>query len=863
MPTPWSSGRLRGARAPLALALLLAASPLPAAGPCEAFRFAPARDVVPIGASGKARVADLNGDRRADLLALDGRGIYAYGAVQRPDGTFAKLTTLDTDAFDVFTADVDGDGVAEGILVGRDGPRVYRVIDGNRPEIGPLPTSMGTVESTWPRAVSDLDGDGRAELLVNEGNALVAFRLGPGGAFAGQVVASLSLGAATGLSLVVGDFDGDGDEDVVATAENAPTNSPKGPVLWGNGSGGFLPGDPAWFPAIQTVAVADFDRNGKQDFVYAGIQKKPAGLQWGASFVTRDAALGLSERALDIVTSPASFAAADFDRDGYPDLADSRGGNGSVVLYRGDGFEFVPALTLSELVPTAAADLDGDGYTDLVGTTETAVRFVRNICHTSLPDASVPVVVSLSGAGGVRFETEMTVDSRTSTARDLEVRYVPSFGGGAGTATFRLEGNGQLFFPSVLDALAGAGVPLPPDGDRGGTLGIRVVGGGPSDLAVTTRVVAQRAARSGVSFAERPLGSGTGPSAVVGWLRETGGDRSNLAVVNLGGEKEGDVVLRVSLASAEGGGPTVVLPEVRLAPGGLHQWNRVLSLGGLSAGWALVERVSGTAPFFAYGVVNDEGTGDGSFVPAFENGGGPLGSWVVPAVVETGRYTSALVVTNTTADARSFSFRLVAEAVATPDQTVRFQLQVPAFGQLFVPELVEELRRLGVAGVPPRGTGFGGALFVDLDGNPAEGLFVGARTSAGKPEGRYGVFYEAVPLNAPERYLAVVPAVRQDASVRTNVAIVNLADTPIVFEVFARDPARNGRATGEVRRVTVEPRKWTQVDSVLSTFGTGLSRARVDVVPTTGPARFVAYGVTNEGAIPGAGSDDGTYVPGR
>lgn len=860
-----TSRRLEGfcSRAPLALALLLAAPKLPAAAPCSAFRFAPPRDVAPLPASGMARVADLTGDGRPDVLVLDGRGSWAYGAVQKADGTFMPLISLEVSAFDVFTADVDGDGVKEGVLVGKDGPRTYRVLEEGRPEIGPVAGALGSLLAEWPRAIADLDRDGRSEVLVNTGTSLIAFRAGPGDVFSGQVVAPLALGAATGLSLVAGDLDGDGDVDVVPTAENYPTFEPRSRVLWGNGSGGFVPGSSAWFPAMQTVAVSDFDGDGHQDFVWAGVRTNALSQPWGASLVWSDGTGGLREQELTIVSSPAALFAADFDRDGHPDLVDSRAFIGSASLFRGTGTDFEAAGALAGFSPSAASDVDLDGFPDLVGTSETAIRLARNICDTSLPDASVPVVVSLSGTNGVRYETEMTIDSRTAAARDLAVRYVPSFGGGGGEATFRLAGNGQIFFPSVLDALASAGVPMPGAGNRGGTLGIRVLGGTPEEIAVTTRVLALGTARGGVSFEERPLGGGLSASSVVGWLRETGGDRSNLALVNLGGEKEGDVVLRVTLRSAEGLG-SFVLPEIRLGPGALHQWNRVLSLGGMSAGWALVERVSGTAPFFAYGVVNDEGTADGSFVPGFERDRTPLRSWVIPAIVESGRYSSDLVVTNGTGAARAVAFRLVADALTTEDRTARFRLEVPAYGHVYLPDAVEELRRRGVAGVPARGAEIVGALFADLEGNPSSEFFLGARTSAAKSEGRYGVFYEAIPTGGPARYSATVPAVRQDEKVRTNVAIVNLEDAPTSFELTARDPGQGGRVTGAKRTVTIGPRRWAQVASILTTLGSGLSRGRVEIVPQGGvPARFLAYGITNEGAIPGVGSDDGTYVPAR
>ncbi len=576
------------------------------AGPCEAFRFAPPRDVVSIPAQGVVHVADLTGDGRADLLVRDYRGPTVQGAVQRPDGTFEALKPLDTTAFDLLTADVDGDGVTEGVLLREDGPQVIRVRDDGTIEAGPVATWSGTLRNTMPRAISDLDRDGRSEILVNTGSALLAFRAGANGAFHADVAAALSLGAAAGLSLVVGDFDGDENADVVATAENYPTHSPGGPVLWGDGRGGLAPGQALWLPEIADAAVADFDGNGREDFVYVASVTTATSHHWLSGLVASDGAGGMTARNLSLISSPAVLASADFDRDGRPDLVLSYN---SSSLYRGTGSEFVQVDRIFGFTAYTAADVDGDGFPDLVGSGENGVPVARNVCGTTLADASVPVVVSVTGANGVRFETEMTIDGLGAEPVDLDVAYVPSFGGGAGSATFHLDASGQLFFPSVLAALAEAGIPLPPEGERGGSLAIRVRGGTARDIAVTTRVIALGAGRGGVSFSERSLGSGLCASAVVGWLRETGGDRSNLALVNLGDEKEGAARLRVTLVSDEPGARRVVLPEVSLEPGAHHQWNRVLALGRMTGGWALVERVSGGAPFFAYGVVNDEGTG--------------------------------------------------------------------------------------------------------------------------------------------------------------------------------------------------------------------------------------------------------------
>jgi len=49
------------------------------------------------------------------------------------------------------------------------------------------------------------------------------------------------------------------------------------------------------------------------------------------------------------------------------------------------------------------------------------------------------------------------------------------------------------------------------------------------------------------------------------------------------------------------------------------------------------------------------------------------------------------------------------------------------------------------------------------------------------------------------------------------------------------------------------------MNAVVSSFG--LKNGYAHVVRETGTGGFVAYGVVNDGAAPGAGTSDGSYVP--
>ena len=77
----------------------------------------------------------------------------------------------------------------------------------------------------------------------------------------------------------------------------------------------------------------------------------------------------------------------------------------------------------------------------------------------------------------------------------------------------------------------------------------------------------------------------------------------------------GSITLRMTVYSGDPEAPgSHVMPEVTLAPGGFRQLNGILATAGYTQGYVKVERVSGTAPFYAYGVINDQANSDGSFV---------------------------------------------------------------------------------------------------------------------------------------------------------------------------------------------------------------------------------------------------------
>ena len=492
--------------------------------------------------------------------------------------------------------------------------------------------------------------------------------------------------------------------------------------------------------------------------------------------------------------------------------------------------------------------------------------------YTYLPDglgatarSLVPVVLSSSGAAGSFYTSELTLTNRGGTAATVTFRYTAAFGGGGGTAIDFLLPGEQKIVPDAIAYLRSLGVPIPDSGNRGGTLHVTFTGlSSPAAASVTVRTAtAVPEGRAGLAYAAVPgTAALTGTSFLCG-LRQNASDRSNVAVVH--GGDSGDVTLRLTAVSGDPQTPgSRVLEEVTLAPGGFRQLSAVLEGAGYASGFVQVDRIAGTAPYFAYGVVNDQNNSDGSFVPPLA--AGSLRSrtgLVLPVAVETNAFATELVLTNVSGTARSVRFTFVADAVGTVDHAAAFSLTIAPREQRIVPDLVSWMRSRGIAGIGAAGPAFAGALFATVDDGDADGLFLGGRTSSAGGGGRYGLFYVATPSGEALTSAALVSGLRQDAENRTNLALVNTGESDGSTDTFRIDlyDGRTGGRAGTREGVSLAPRAWTQIGTIPAQDAPGVTQGFARVTRTSGENPFLAYSVVNDGGRPGERTGDGAFVP--
>jgi hypothetical protein len=313
---------------------------------------------------------DLNGDGKLDLAVaspwLNDVSVllgYGNGAFQAPVH-YAQDSYLISSLPDTLAvADLNGDGKAD-LVVANGNANHISVLLGNGS--GAFPNLKSYAAGARPQsvAIADFNGDGKPDLAVanNDSGGGVSLLTGNGdGTFQAAPVYRAVYRA---QSIAVADFDGDGKLDLAEAGAYDSTVA----ALLGNANGSFRPqviygksGSSA------SVAVGNFDGDGKPDLVIANSSQSSVGVSLGNGNGTfRSAAVTYT-----VGTTPRSIAVGDFNGDGKSDTAVANSGshNVSILLGNADG-TFRPVVNYSTAAggspySVAAADFNRDGKLDL------------------------------------------------------------------------------------------------------------------------------------------------------------------------------------------------------------------------------------------------------------------------------------------------------------------------------------------------------------------------------------------------------------------------------------------------------------------------------------------------------------------
>src|SRR5580692_3594086 len=282
-----------------------------------------------------------------------------------PTAGFAFASHVDYSAGigsnETVVADVNGDGIPDVITTNYSGNTVSVFLGQGNGTLGTQAT-YATGSNPVGVVVGDFNRDGILDLAVaNSGSNTISVLLGNGnGTFATQVTYSTGSGSGP-QGLVAGDFNNDGNLDLVSVNHSGNNVS----LLLGSSTGVF--GTKTNFTVGSgpyRATAGFFSNNGNLDLAVTNFSANTVSILVGngaGSFATHvDYATG---------ASPFGVATADLNGDGKPDLVIGNGTGPSVSVLLGNGDNTFSThtdyTTLSAPRDVAIADINGDGYLDV------------------------------------------------------------------------------------------------------------------------------------------------------------------------------------------------------------------------------------------------------------------------------------------------------------------------------------------------------------------------------------------------------------------------------------------------------------------------------------------------------------------
>jgi len=224
------------------------------------------------------------------------------------------------------------------------------------------------------------------------------------------------------------------------------------------------------------------------------------------------------------------------------------------------------------------------------------------------------------------FRSELILVNKSGSPVTLTLNYFESLSWefSEGSMVVQLGPLEQQIIPEAIDFLRTHGVDMGPRADMpfSGALRITVSGTSAENVFAGARTASQSPAGGQFGLFTPCVYSSqeTSSEAYLYGLRADSENRSNVAMVNTGTDSAGPILLALLAYDGDAGGVPKNYETVMLSPGQWYQSENFLRNSGVSNGWVKVTRMSGTAPWIAYGVVNDGGrpgerTGDGAYVP--------------------------------------------------------------------------------------------------------------------------------------------------------------------------------------------------------------------------------------------------------
>jgi hypothetical protein len=404
-------------------------------------------------------VGDLNGDGKLDLVVANlcqstncsgGNNGSVSVLLGNGDGTFAAAQTYATGGFgssSVAIGDLNGDGNADVVVANqcsasncKSGGSVSVLLGNGNGTLQTATTYSSGAYTALSVAIADFNKDGNLDLVVANQcqdtfcqNGAVSVLLGKGnGTF--QLAQTYPSGAYYTNSVVVGDFNGDGNPDLALASQCQDSTCQNGgvSVLLGNGNGTFQAAQSynSLGSEADSVVIADVNGDGKPDLVVSNLCQSPTNCSNGIIRPLIGRGDGTFRGGSPYSTGGSdaySVVAGDFNGDGNTDVVVATSDCTCVLLGNGDG-TFQAALPyFPGGVFISRSDFNGDHKPDVV------------VASGSLST----VTVLLNVAAGYRWVTTTTLTSSPNpSAVNQSVLFTATItnqigGSPTGTVTFK------------------------------------------------------------------------------------------------------------------------------------------------------------------------------------------------------------------------------------------------------------------------------------------------------------------------------------------------------------------------------------------------------------------------------------------
>jgi hypothetical protein len=325
---------------------------------------------------------DFNGDGKQDVAGIDSSGQWwvslSTGTSFSPRTKWAQWS-IPAAWTKLFVADVDGDGKDDIVGFGYNGAWFVGLSNGTNAFTTGSAWAQWSIPASWDQVfVGDFNGDHKADIagMGNNGAWFVGLSNGTDTYATEAAWAHWSIGASWS-QLFVGDFNGDGKEDVAGFGVNGTwfVGQCNGADTLNTGAAWAHWSSPA---SWSQLFVADFNGDGKADIAGAGVNGAVfVGLSNGVDTFTTGAAWDQ----IGPTSIYAQFFVADVNGDGkadlltfshYENIFGVRGDAGQWTVAFSNGTNSFPTGTVAlfwdppnSIAQLFVADFNGDGKADL------------------------------------------------------------------------------------------------------------------------------------------------------------------------------------------------------------------------------------------------------------------------------------------------------------------------------------------------------------------------------------------------------------------------------------------------------------------------------------------------------------------